>query len=296
MKTNKRSIFVQILSGIFSALLFLHIGYLLSEKLTLPKTDFFKYGELIISVAYVLVFMVFVALAAVLSKTYNRKYFYYSVFSVFFISISAALIAWYFEDTLLLYLFPFTINIGIPITAVARVIQRHTTYTIDWFDGYETYPLDETILYKIDVITIFLIIILVSVAIYQLHTETEEHEMVLNRWKLSFPARGFALGMIFGYGGYTTLITILNHLPYDGDNPVFEIMYYFISIISILLTISMVTFVLPVLLIPCLFISAIKEAKQQKNPRQFFNPLVLLATYLTCYGTYTIYETTMSCF
>ena len=65
MKTNKRNIFIQILSGIFSAQLFLHIGYLLSEKLTLPKTDFFKYGELIISVAYVLVFMVFVALAAV---------------------------------------------------------------------------------------------------------------------------------------------------------------------------------------------------------------------------------------
>ncbi len=295
MKTNKRSIFVQILSGIFSALLFLHIGYLLSEKLTLPNTEFFKYGELIISVAYVLLFMVFVALAAILSKTHNLKYFYYSVFSVFFISISAALTAWYFEDTLWLLLFPFAENFGCPITAVSEVLQGATTYTIDWFDGYETYPLDETILYKIDVITIFLIIILASVAIYQLHTETEEQEMTLNRWRLGFPARGFALGMIFGYGGYTTLITILNHIPYDGDNPVFEIMYYFISVISILLTLRMVTFVLPVVLILCLFISAIKEATQQKNPRQFFNPLVLLAVYLTCYGTYTIYETTMGC-
>ena len=296
MKTNKRSIFVQILSGIFSALLFLHIGYLLSEKLTLPKTDFFKYGELIISVAYVLVFMVFVALAAVLSKTYNRKYFYYSVFSVFFISISAALIAWYFEDTLLLYLFPFTINIGIPITAVARVIQRHTTYTIDWFDGYETYPLDETILYKIDVITIFLIIILVSVAIYQLHTETEEHETALKRWKLNSPARGLAFSMIFGYGGFISLITILDRIPYDKWNMAIEIVTHLLSIICITLTMTMITFALPVVLISYLFISSIQNAKRQKNPRQVFNPLVLLAVYLTCYGTYSIYETTMSCF
>lgn len=296
MKTNKRNIFVQILSGIFSALLFLHIGYLLSEKLTLPNTEFFKYGELIIFVAYILIFVVFISLAAVLSKTYNRKYFYYSVFSVFFISISAALIAWYFEDTLLLFLFPFTINIGLPITAVARVIQRHTTYTIDWFDGYETYPLDETILYKIDVITIFLIIILASVAIHQLHTETEEHETALKRWKLNSPARGLAFSMIFGYGGFISLITILDRIPYDKWNIAIEILQHIISVVSISLTISMVTFVLPVLLIPCLFISAIKEAMQQKNPRQFFNPLVLLAVYLTCYGTYSIYETTMSCF
>lgn len=296
MKTNKRNIFVQILSGIFSALVFLHIGYLLSEKLTLPKTDFFKYGELIISVAYVLVFMVFVTLAAVLSKTYNRKYFYYSVFSVFFISISAALIAWYFEDTLLLFLFPFTINIGLPITAVARVIQRRTTYTIDWFDGYETYPLDETILYKIDVITIFLIIILVSIAIHQLHTETEEHETALKRWKLNSPARGLAFSMIFGYGGFISLITILDRIPYDKWNMAIEIATHLLSIICITLTLTMITFALPVVLISCLFISSIQNAKQQKNPRQFFNPLVLLAVYLTCYGTYSIYETTMSCF
>ncbi len=296
MKTKKRNILVQILSGVFSALLFLHIGYLLSEKLTLPQTDFFKYGELIIFVAYILIFMVFVSLAAVLSKTYNRKHFYYSVFSVFFVSISAALTSWYFEDTLLLFLFPFTINIGLPITAVASVIQRHTTYTIDWFDGYETYPLDETIFYKIDVLIIFLIILLVSVAIYQLHTETEEHKSALNRWKLNTPARGLALGMIFGYGGFISLITILDRIPYDKWNIVIEIATHLLSIICITLTMTMITFALPVVLISCLFISAIKEAKHQRNPRQFFNPLVLLAAYLTCYGTYTIYETTMSCF
>ena len=296
MKTNKRNIFVQILSGIFSALLFLHIGYLLSEKLTLPKTDFFKYGELIISVAYILIFVVFVSLAAVLSKTYNRKYFYYSVFSVFFVSISSALTAWYLEDTLWLLLFPFAENFGCPITAVSEVLQGATTYTIDWFDGYETYPLDETIFYKIDVLIIFLIIILVSVAIYQLHTETEEHETALKRWKLNSPARGLAFSMIFGYGGFISLITILDRIPYDKWNMAIEIATHLLSIICITLTMTMITFALPVVLISCLFISSIQNAKQQKNPRQFFNPLVLLAVYLTCYGTYTIYETTMSCF
>ncbi len=296
MKINKRNIFVQILSGIFSALLFLHIGYLLSEKLTLPKTEFFKYGELIILAAYILIFMIFVSLAAVLSKTYNLKYLYYSVFTVFFVSITAALTSWYFEDTLWLILFPFAKNLGYPITAIAKVIQRATTYTIDWFDGYETYPLDETVLYKSDVIIIFLIIILVSVAIYQLHTETKEHEATLNRWRLDSPARDFSLGMIFGYGGYISLITILDHIPYDKYNTVVEIIYYAFSVISILLTMSMATFVVPTLLIFCLIVHSVKQMKEQYNFRQIVNPLVILATFLTCYGTYVIYETTMSCF
>lgn len=296
MKTNKRNMFAQVLSGVFSSLLFLHIGYLLSEKLTLPQTELFKYGELIISVAYILIFMVLVSLAAILSKIYNLKYFYYSCFSVFFVSITSALTSWYLEDTLWLLLFPFAENFGCPITAVARVIQRTTTYTIDWFDGYETYPLDETILYKVDVLILFFVIILVSVAIYQLHTETDEHETALNRWKLNFPSRGFALGMIFGYGGYTALITILDHIPYDKWNTVIEIATYLLSVISILLTMSLATFVAPTILIFCLIVYSVTQMKEYHNFRQFVNPLVILATFLTCYGTYSIYETTMSCF
>lgn len=296
MKTNKRNIFVQLLSGIFSSLVFLHIGYLLSEKLTLPQTNLSKYGEPIIFMAYILIFMVFTSLTAILSKTYNLKHLYYSFFGVFFVSTISALASWYLDDTLFLILFPFVKNLGYPITAIARVMQKITTYTVDWFDGYTTYPVDETILYENDTIVIFLIITLVSIAIHQLHTETYEHETALKRWKLNSPARGLAFSIIFGYGGFISLITVLDHIPYDKFNTAIDIMYHLLSITCITLTLTMITFALPVVLISCLFISSIQNAKQQKNPRQVFNPLVLLAVYLTCYGTYTIYETTMSCF
>lgn len=296
MKTNKRNIFVQLLSGIFSSLVFLHIGYLLSEKLTLPQTSLSKYGEPIIFMAYILIFMVFTSLTAILSKTYNLKHLYYSFFGVFFVSTISALASWYLDDTLFLILFPFVKNLGYPITAIARVMQKITTYTVDWFDGYTTYPVDETILYENDTIVIFLIITLVSIAIHQLHTETDEHETALKRWKLNSPARGLAFSMVFGYGGFISLITVLDHIPYDKFNTAIDIMYHLLSITCITLTLTMITFALPVVLISCLFISSIQNAKQQKNPRQVFNPLVLLAAYLTCYGTYTICETTMSCF
>jgi hypothetical protein len=74
MTTLKRNKPLQILLGVLFASLLLFAGYLLGETITFPETDFWNIAEPIILVAYLLVYMAFLSLIAIFSKSYDMAF------------------------------------------------------------------------------------------------------------------------------------------------------------------------------------------------------------------------------
>lgn len=287
MKALKKHGFLQIIIGFALAILLLVGFYILGEKVTFPETAFWNVAEPVILVAFMLSYTAFLTLLAIFSKAYDLKFLYYPVFGTCLTSVISAII--YFKTEIYLRFIItkiFSKALGNPILTFARTLDEATTY-------YNDYNYEETILWQYNVIGILLVITIISLAIYQLYTKTEEHAIKLSRWRLQGTTRSIALTISFAYGIYTLLIFVLNL----SDNfIVSEFIYTIVAMLSMLCTITMVTFILPVILIPLLLINATKQAIQSKNPRQLFNPLVFLAIFLTIAGTWAIYTTTSHCF
>lgn len=287
MNALKKHGFLQMLIGFSSAILLLMGFYILGEKVTFPETAFWNVAEPVILVAFMLSYMAFLSLLAIFSKAYDLKFLYYPVFGTCLTSVISAII--YFEtETYLRFIITniFSKALGSPIFTFARTLDEATTY-------YNDYNYEESLLWQYDVIGILLVITVISLAVYQLYCKTEEHSTKLSRWRLQGSARTIALAISCAYGIYTLLVFIL---CLSHNFIVSEIIYTVIAMLSMFCTITMVTFALPVILIPLLLINASKQAIQSKNPRHLFNPLVFLAIFLTIAGTWAIYTTTSHCF
>ena len=294
MTTLKNSKILQFLIGISSGVLLLKGCSLLGEKITFPETAFWNIAEPVILVGYMLIYMAALSILAIFAKSHNLKYMYYPAFATCLTSVLSAFLHWHIEDSLWLLVMPLTMLFGTPVRAVAKAIEKATTYlvTIEEY-GYGSYEIEETYIWEYPALIIFLAITLVSVIAYQLYTENSEQDIKKARWRLTGTARTASIAMISVYGTYILLVLI----PTLFENfIVFEYSYYFLAMLSVLCTMSMLTFALPVVLIPYLLITASKQAIQSRNPRQFFNPLILISIILTVAGTWAIYNTTMQCF
>ena len=293
MTTLKSNKLLQIFIGVFSGVVLLLGCYFLGEKITFPETAFWNIAEPVILVGYMLIYMAALSILAIFAKSHNLKYMYYPAFATCLTSVLSAFLHWHIEDSLWLLVMPLTMLFGTPIRAMAKAIEKATTYyvTIEEY-GYGSYEIEETYIWEYPALIIFLAITLVSVIVYQLYTETAEQDIKKARWKLTGTARTASIAMICVYGTYILLVLI----PTLFENSIFGYIYYFLAVLSILCTVSMLTFVMPVLLIPHLIIIASRQAIKSRNPRQIFNPLVFLAIFLTVVGTWAIYNTTMQCF
>lgn len=286
MKALKKHGFLQIIIGFASAILLLVGFYILGEKVTFPETAFWNIAEPVILVAFMLSYTAFLTLLAIFSKAYDLKFLYYPVFGSCLTSVISAIIYWQTETSFRLLTIFISKALGSPVLAFSQALEEATVY-------YNKYNYEETILWQYDTVGILLVITIISLAIYQLYTKTDEHAIKLSRWRMQGTTRNIALTISFSYGIYTLLIFVLNL----SDNfIVSEFIYTIVAMLSMLCTITMVTFILPVILIPLILINATKQAIQSKNPRQLFNPLVFLAIFLTIAGTWAIYTTTMHCF
>lgn len=286
MKALKKHGFLQIIIGFALAILLLVGFYILGEKVTFPETAFWNVAEPVILVAFMLSYTAFLTLLSIFSKAYDLKFLYYPVFGTCLTSVISAIIYWQTETSFRLLTIFISKALGSPVLAFSQALEEATVY-------YNKYNYEETILWQYDTVGILLVITIISLVIYQRYTKTEEHAIILSRWRLQGTTRNIALTISFSYGIYTLLIFVLNL----SDNfIVSEFIYTIVAMLSMLCTITMVTFILPVILIPLLLINATKQAIQSKNPRQLFNPLVFLAIFLTIAGTWAIYTTTMHCF
>ena len=286
MSTLKKSKLLQMIIGVLSAVLLLLAGYILGEKITFPQTAFWNIAELVILIAYILIYTMALLLLARFAKKHNLKALYYPAFVTCLTSVISAIVYWQTETSFRLLTIFISKALGKPILVFSEAVEKATLY-------HNKYDYDEFFLFQYDIVGILLIITIASLTAYQLYTKTEDHSIKLARWHLEGSARTAALAMIISYGSYSLLIFILN-ISHNFIVP--EILYTALAILSMLLTITMCTFVLSIILIPYLIIIASKQAIETRNPRKLFNPLVLLAIFLTIAGTWVIYTTTMHCF
>lgn len=294
MTTLKNNKMLQVFIGLASGGLLLFAGYLLDETITFPETDFWNIAEPIILVAYMIIYMAFLALIAIFSKSNDLKLIYYPAFAVCTTSIISAFIYWNIEESFLLFLFPLTLPFSVPIRAFSQALEKATTYTVTVDGGqFGSYTYDETVLYEHRVIIILFILSLISVAVYQLYTETEEHITKKSRWHIEGPARKASLAMIFSYGGYIIFSFICSILP-GGD--LSDALWGIQAITSILASWLLLPLILPFVLNVYLISETIKEAKTRSNPRLYFNPLVILAIILSIIGSITTFQTMLACF
>ncbi len=294
MKTLKNNKLFQIFIGVFSGVVLLLGCYFLGEKITFPETVFWNIAEPVILVGYMLIYMAALSILAIFAKAHNLKYMYYPAFATCLTSVLSAILHWHIEDSLWLLVMPLTMLFGTPVRAMAKAIEKATTYyvTIEEY-GYGSYEIEETYIWEYPALCVFLILTLISVIVYQLYTETAEQDIKKARWKLRGPARTASIAVICIYGIYCLLILVPNLLE---NSIILGYIYYILAMLSIICTMTMTTFILPVILIPYLLVTASKQAVQSRNPRQIFNPLVFLSIFLTVVGTWAIYTTTMQCF
>ena len=291
LKNNKK---LQLFISLASGGLLLFAGYLLGETITFPKTDFWNIAEPIILVAYLLVYMAFLSLIAIFSKSNDLKLIYYPAFAVCATSVISAFIYWCVEESFLLFLFPLTLPFSVPVRAFSQALEKATTYTVTVDDGeFGSYTYDETVLYEHRVIIILFVLSVISLAVYQLYTETEEHITQKSKWHIAGPARKISLGMIFSYGGYIAFSLICSILP-GGD--ISDTLWVIQAIISITASWLLLPLILPFALNIYLFSELQKEVKECSNKRLYFNPLVILAIILSVIGSITTLQTMLACF
>ena len=155
LKNNKK---LQLFISLASGGLLLFAGYLLGETITFPETDFWNIAEPIILVSYMLVYMAFLSLIAIFSKSNDLKLIYYPAFAVCTTSVISAFIYWCIEESFLLFLFPLTLPFSVPVRAFSQALEKATTYTVTVDDGqFGSYTYDETVLYEHRVIIILFI-------------------------------------------------------------------------------------------------------------------------------------------
>ena len=292
MTTLKKNKVLQLFMGTAFAIALLFVGYLLSEKIDFPETPFWRIAEIVLLIGYLLMYMGALSLLALFSKSQDLKFLYYPTFAICLNCVASAIFHYNFESRIWIVLIPLPKYFGMPLLSFAKALDKETTYNTHY--GY-----DETVFWQYNTLGILLVMTLISLVVYQIYTETEEQAVKKSRWYLQGSARTTALAMIFSYGMFTLFIFFLD-FSYDllpsALVIVADVVYAILAHIVMTLTISFLTFILPVVLIPYLIILSSKQAISTRNPRQVFNPLVFLAIFLTIVGTWAIYTTTMQCF
>lgn len=295
MKTLKKHKFLQLLLGFAFAFILLFGFYALSEMITFPENGFWNIAQPVILVFYMLVFMASLTLLGILSRHLNFPVLYHSSFGVCFTSVLCAIVSRCFEDSFYLLVLPLTTIFGTPVRLFTQAIEQATTYTEHYTEyGYdEVYSYEQTILYEDYVLIILFVLTLVSVVVYQLYTTTDEQIIKKSRWHLEPPARTAALVIAGTCGSYIILCSIC-YLLYDFI--VFEILWGIMSIISVALFFTGAVAYVPICSIIYMLGSAIKQAHKTKNPRQVFNPLIILAIILSVIGYVVVYNMVLSGF
>ncbi len=285
MTTLKNNKVLQFFISTVFAILLLLAGFLLSEKIPFPETSFWSIAKTVLLIGYLPIYVGALSLLAIFSKAKDLKFLYYPAFAICLNSVASAIIDYNIETSTLILL-PFTKYFGLPLRSFATALDKATTYTAPY--GY-----DETILWQYDILGILLVMTLASVAIYQIYTETDDHVLKKTNWRIEGLVRKVTTTLICAYGGYSLLVYILYLLP---DLTVLNMIYTIVALLSMYFTIFLLTLILPLVLIPLLIVLALKQVRRTKNLRHLFNPLIILAIFITIAGSWAIFTTTTHCF
>ncbi len=307
MKTLKKYKILQMLMGVFLGCLVLSVVLLFTSIATWEQLPDENLLSKIILTIFPIMFMAGMTFIALVSKANDLKFLYYPAFIINMGSLVSAIFYYWVDEksgTTFRSFFSFAKTLGLPFGSFAAAVNEKLTYTVNydgWSDKY-------SIIYEFDVLMIFLLGLLVSVAVYQLYRDNDKHYEKLSRWKLENPARSIAISVICFYGTFILVIMLSNFVVaamdaiisvpilYDALYCVFDIVIMLFFWCGYVLLLSAMVIILPVAITLALIIICIVNAIKKSNPRQLFNPLVLLAIILSILGSYMMYTFTMSGF
>ena len=300
MKTLKKYKILQILIGVFAGFLVLAVGLLMTSIATWEQLPVGNLLSKIILTIFPIMFTAGMTFIAVASKSNGLKFVYYPAFIINVISLVSAIFYYWVDGTMgttLRRLFSFAKSLGIPFGSYANAVNEKLTYTINydgWSDKYSIIP-------EFDVLMILLLCLLVSVVAHQLYRDNDKHYEKLSRWRLENPAKSIAISVICFYGTYILFVMLTNLISVVTDLmlsvPVLcDAVYNIWSIILMLffwcgyvMLLSGMIIILPIVITLALIIICTIKAFKTSNPRQLFNPLVLLAIFLSISGSILMY-------
>ena len=294
MTVLKRNKPLQIFLGVLFASLLLFAGYIIGEKTTFPETDFWNIAEPIILVAYMLIYMAFLSIVAIFSKSYDMGFLYYPAFAVCLTSVLSAFLDRNIEDSIWRYFMPLTRLLGAPLRAVAKAIEKRSlTYSVTVKEyGYEAYDYERALLGETDVIVIFLILTFISLIAYQLYTETQEHRTKKALWRLEGTARTVAIVTIIASSVFWLIMGLVYILPYCYSDILGMVIGYFF----LLSTMFALPVIVPIVVNGYVFKEAISQARFHSNPRLYVNPLAVSALILSVSVSVTVIYTVLTGF
>lgn len=307
MKTLKKYKILQMLMGVFLGCLVLSVGLLMTSIATWEQLPVGNLLSKIILTIFPIMFTAGMTFIAVISKSNDLKFIYYPAFMINMGSLVSAIFYYWVDVTMgttFRRIFGFSKTLGLPFGNFATAVTEKLTYTVN-YDGWSD---EYSVIYEFDVLMILLLCLLVSVVAYQLYRDNDKHCEKLSRWRLENPARSIAIPVICFYGTFILVIMLSNlvgvamdaissvPIIYDVASGFFEVVIMAFFWCGYVLLLSAMVIILPVTITLALIIICIVKAIKTSNPRQLFNPLVLLAIVLSILGSYMMYTFTMSGF
>lgn len=300
MKTLKEYKILQMLMGVFLGCLVLSVGLLMTSIATWEQLPTGNLLSKIILTIFPIMFTAGMTFIALVSKSNDLKFLYYPAFAVNLGSLVSAVFYYWVDGsmgTTFQRLFDFAKTMGLPFGSFAEAVTEKLTYTVN-YDGWSE---EYSIIYEFDVLMILLLCLLVSVVVYQLYRDNDEHREKSARWRLPNPARSIAIPVICFYGTYILFVMLSNlvgvvmesissvPILYDALYWVCDIVIMLVFWCGYMLMLSAMIIILPVAITFALIIICIIKAIKTSNPRQLFNPLVLLAIFLSISGSILMY-------
>ncbi len=307
MKTLKKYKILQMLIGVFAGCLVLSVGLLMTSIATWEQLPVENLLSKIILTIFPIMFTAGMTFIAVISKSNDLKFLYYPAFIINMGSLVSAIFYYWVDVTMgttFRRIFGFAKTLGLPFGNFATAVTEKLTYTVN-YDGWSD---EYSIIYEFDVLMILLLCLIVSVVAYQLYRDHDKHYEKLSRWRLQNPARAIAISAICFYGTYILVVMLSNvvgfamdvirsvPIIYDAISGIFDIVIMEFFWLGYVLLLSAQVIILPIVITFALIIICIIKAIKTSNPRQLFNPLVLLAIILSILGSYMMYTFTISGF
>lgn len=284
LKTHK---LWQILISIACSSYVLLLGYLSGETIQFICDSLNQTAAIIILAIYVVLFAVFMCLAAFVSKKYDLKHLFYPSATINLVSIVSACICCQYPDAWWLIFLPFIKPFGAPVAAVSSAIEYSTTITEDFIGGvYSGYGV--SFIYEKDAVFLFFVLAIISIVFYELYTANPAQDIKKAGWRLQKPARRVALGLIITYGSCALLTALSMPFVSKTDAMLPEMIIGIIGIMGMVASITFAIYIIPIVCGIYLVVHCIKQARRKKSLKQIFNPLVFMAVLATIVGTYAL--------
>ena len=280
MTILKRNKVLQSLVGFVSIILIFLLEMFLINKIQLMGSSEVSVTEKTVSIICPVLFGGFIVGLALFSKRNSMNYLYYPAFIVSFVSGVAAYFLHSLDGSIyMLFWGLILIPLGKPFTDITKGLEKFLEYTTEDFEKV-------SFLSEYDFLVLFLSMIIISLIVYQYPTKKQIDNH--SKWTINRSTKIQSIIMIGIFGIYAFLSDIYFILPYD--NIVSDVLGVVLTPLALLLTMTLIVYVLPLGLCGMLLFKGIKQAIDENNPRLILNPFIIAAVVSTFAGGKRLYD------